>query len=269
MKTWQKYYKSFTLSIQSAMEYRIDFFLNILSGISIIIVQSFLWTAIFENTNQETIYSYTYAQMLSYTIMAGIVSKLVSAGFERQIAVDIKNGGLSKFLVQPISYVYYRIFVFLGRKFYQGGFILLACLLVFFFGNVFFKFGLNVQNILVVIIPMILSIVLNFFIYYCLSSITFWMTEVSVLYFGINVITAVLSGAYFPLDIFGNTFLKVLSCLPFKYTIYFPLNILVGKIESRGILLGIMIQMLWIIALSLLSKFIWKAGMKKYISVGG
>jgi ABC-2 type transport system permease protein len=109
-----KYLKAFQLGIQSAMEYRADFILSLCSGGFIILIQCFLWTAVFDSSPHPVVYGYTFPQMIAYSIMAGLVAKIVAAGFQWEIVADIKNGGLNKFIVQPMSYFLYRICCFLG-----------------------------------------------------------------------------------------------------------------------------------------------------------
>jgi ABC-2 type transport system permease protein len=84
-----------------------------------------------------------------------------------------------------------------------------------------------------------------------------------------NVITSVISGGIFPLDIFGDKFLAVFHLLPFQYTIYFPVNILNGVISFEEILNELMIQSLWIMIMLVIANITWKFGMKKYTAAGG
>ena len=65
MGSLSKYIKSFQMGLQSAMEYRTDFFLSILSGGFIILIQCFFWTAVFSSSDNPIVYGYTYPQMLS------------------------------------------------------------------------------------------------------------------------------------------------------------------------------------------------------------
>src|SRR5699024_12350094 len=101
------------------------------------------------------------------------------------------------------------------------------------------------------------------------STVAFWLLDVSMLFWGINLLTLILSGAIFPLDIFGETISTVLSYFPFSYTVYFPINILTGKLEPSFVITGCLIQIAWIVILFILLKILWKTGLKKYVAVGG
>lgn len=269
LKSALKYFKSFGLGLQSAMEYRADFLLSLVSGAFAVAIQCFLWTAIYGSGAGRTVYGYTYGQMMAYTVMAGVVSKLVSTGFEYEISDDIKNGGLNKFIVQPIGYFTYRISCFFGRKSLQLGIILILTVSILAVFNSFFKIEMSSARLLLFILPLLLALTLNFFIFLCVSTLAFWMTEIWAVFIGMNLIINILSGGVFPLEIFGERALKIFDLLPFKYTIYYPTNILNGKLPADAIVQGMLIQLVWIALLLALSKLLWKAGMKKYIAVGG
>lgn len=105
------------MGLQEAMEYRFDFVMTLISMIFPVITSVCLWTAVNESTNSIETTGYTYPQLLLYTILAALMSKLITTGFENEINEDIKMGGLNKYLVKPISYIRYRYYAFMGNKF--------------------------------------------------------------------------------------------------------------------------------------------------------
>ncbi|UJF35526.1 ABC transporter permease [Paenibacillus hexagrammi] len=268
MAVYKKYMKSL-LGLQNSMEYRTDFFIDMLSGIFAVVIQCFLWTVIFNSSSSDNVYGYTYEQLITYTILAGVVAKLLSTGFENVIAADIKDGGLSKFLVQPIGYFQYRVFCFIGQKISQIAFLLLIVAAMLLTSKYALNFQMEMSLPFLALLPLFLSAVLNFLIFYCVSTIAFWMLDVSMLFWGINLLTLILSGAIFPLDIFGERWLRVMEYLPFTYTAYFSLNVLTGKVIGNTIVEGIVVQLIWICIFGVLSAGLWRMGMKKYVAVGG
>lgn len=269
LKTLKKYSATFIISMQSTMEYRMDFLLSLVSGFFAIIIQYFLWTAIFSSSTSAEVFGYHYNQMIVYIILAGILSKVMATGFEWEISADIKNGGLSRFLVQPIKYLPYRMMKFFGQKLMQ--LLMVSIISVIFFCAI----GMNTETVfdaklIILLLPaVILSLLMNCLLFYCFSSLAFWITEVWAVFVGLGVVSNILSGGIFPLDVFGSKIQAVFNFLPFQYIIYFPLNILCGKLSTSDIRYGIMIQCIWVFVLSVLSKLLWKMGMKKYIAVGG
>lgn len=269
MKSLLKYRKAFEMGFQSAMEYRADFLMSLFSGGFIIIIQCFLWTAVFASSPDAEVYGYTFPEMIAYSILAGLVAKIVSTGFEWEIASDIKNGGLSKFIVQPIGYFYYRICAFFGRKVLQLGIVFVIALAALFACNVFLGLLLDWSRVLLFLPFVFLSMVINFLIYYCLSSLAFIMAEVWGVFVAAGQGILMLSGGIFPLDVFGDKAARVLSVLPFQYIVFYPVNIVNGRLSLEQILQGALIQVVWIGLLIVAANFCWKAGMKKYVAVGG
>jgi ABC-2 type transport system permease protein len=251
------------------MEYRMNFLLSLVSGAFTIIIQYFVWTAIYRSGMSGELFGYQYNQMIVYIIMAGILSKVMATGFEWEISADIKKGGLSKFLVQPIQYLPYRMMMFFGQKVIQ---LFMVSIISFIALNILgfsigFEFDVKQIGLLVVII--FLSLLMNCLLFYSISALAFWVTEVWAIFIGLGVATNILSGGVFPLDVFGQKAQAVFSLLPFQYVIYFPLNIISSKYSTAEILKGMAIQCIWIVILYVFSKLIWKAGMKKYVAVGG
>lgn len=264
-----KYSKSFELGFQTALEYRINFLISLISAIYPIIIQTFLWTAIFNSSGEKVVYGYTYAQMIYYTFLAGLVARLVRTGFEYEIMDDVKSGKFSKFLVQPLGYFPYRLSSYFGNKLPGQAMILVILVIVLAGLSIAGTVSLTVGRVLAFLLTMLLATALNFLIFYCFSAMAFWIVEVGFLFEGIRIVTVLLSGGIFPLEVFGEKFVQVTNLLPFKYTVGFSVNVLTGKVAAAQTLEGALVQLLWIGVFFLLAQALWKVGGRRYVAVGG
>ena len=265
----RKYVKAFELGFELAMEYRVNFLISLISAAYPIFIQTFLWTAIFNASEGGVVYGYTYQQMLAYTFLAGLIARIVRTGFEYEIMDDVKNGKFSKFLVQPLGYFPYRLCSFLGNKL-PGQVMILAILAVMLVGlSLTGALSLTFGRLMAFFGSLVLAVVLNFLIFYCFSAMSFWIVEVGFLFEGIRIVTVLLSGGIFPLEVFGERFMQISSLLPFKYTVNYPINLLNGKISNAEALQGALIQLAWIGGCLLLANVLWKIGGKRYVAVGG
>ena len=70
----KKYTKAFELGFQTALEYRVNFLISLISAAYPIFIQTFLWTAIYNASTEDVVYGYTYRQMIAYTFLAGLVA---------------------------------------------------------------------------------------------------------------------------------------------------------------------------------------------------
>lgn len=269
MKQMEMYTKSFKIGLQNSLEYRFDFLLGLVSTVVPTITQLFIWNALFESSKSGIVYGYTYSSMIMYTVLAGIVSKLVEAGCEWDIANDIRDGGLNKYIVKPIGYFKYRICCFLGQKSVQFAIcgILFAIILATAQMKAFFYVA--PERIFCFIPAILLGIAINMFLGFMVSLVAFWITEAWAAFLILNLVINIASGGVFPLDIFGEQVLTVLRFLPFQYTVYFPINILNGSVAIQDILPNLLIQLVWVGILSLLLNLLWNIGLKKYEAVGG
>ncbi|MBD3922232.1 ABC-2 family transporter protein [Paenibacillus sp. PR3] len=269
MKALQKYKRTYILALQNAMEYRADFLMSFISAGFIILVQCFLWTAVFRSSPHEIINGYSYSQMIIYSVLSGVVSKLVSAGFEGEIADDIKTGGLSKFIAQPIHYFSYRICNFFGGKTVQTGVVLVLFVILMTVFTQIWGLHLRVVQVVMFLVSILFGLLINFLLFYSISALAFVITEVWGVYIAFNQGVYLLSGAIFPLTIFGDTFARISSYLPFQYVVFFPVNIINGSLADHEIVRGLLVQVVWVMALMMISKFSWDSGMRKYVAVGG
>ena len=269
MRWFNKYSKTFELGFQTALEYRINFLLSLLSAAYPIFIQTFMWTAIYRNSSEPVVYGFTYEQMIAYTFMAGLIARIVRTGFEYEIMEDIKNGKFSQFLVQPIGYFPYRLSSFLGQKLPNLGMILGILVMVLLGLNAFLGISLEFSRGVAFLGTLALAVVLNFLIFYCFSAISFWVVEIGFLFEGIRIVTILLSGGIFPLTVFGPLFVRVSTFLPFMYTVNYPINVLNGRLSSGEIIGGMVIQCFWIVACMLLAQVLWRIGSRRYVAVGG
>lgn len=268
-RRFAKYAKAFELGLQAALEYRANFALSLLSAAYPIFIQTFLWTAIYQASPGAEIYGYTYRQMLAYTFLAGLVTRIVRTGFEYEIMDDIKNGRYSTFLVKPQGYFPYRLCAYFGNKL-PGLAMILGVMAVALVGlSAVFGVSVEAWRIPVFLATLALAAGLNFLIFYGISSVAFWLVEIGFLFEGIRIVTILLSGGIFPLEVFGDSFVQLMRLLPFQYTVSFPIQVLNGKLDPAGMAQGILVQCFWIAACWALANGLWRLGSRRYVAVGG
>jgi len=264
-----KYIASFKIGIGHSLEYRFDFFVLILSTLFPIIVQVFLWYAVFGGSSDDVMYGFTLQQMLAYVAIAGAVGKFVTTGIEETVNNDIHSGKLASFLIKPLNYIQFRMLQVFGQKLTPS-----VTLLVFtgaVLGVLWFLTGHETElySILFFIAALLLGLLLNFYIFILISITAFWLTEVGRLFHAVNVILLVLSGGVFPISIFGETYVYISQYLPFQYTMYFPISVLTGSVTVFESCVGLLIQAMWIAVLCLSTKLLWNIGLNKFVAVGG
>src|SRR5579872_2998883 len=114
----KKYWHVINIGIQNNLAYRVNFLFRTVFGFIPLLATIFLWRTIY--SGKGSVADYTLAQMTSYYLIVTIVDVLSAVNEDDwQIAADIKDGNISGFLVKPIDYLSYRLFLFLsGRMIY-------------------------------------------------------------------------------------------------------------------------------------------------------
>lgn len=258
----------FLMGLEQALEYRVSFFLSMLSAVFPIIIQTTMWNYLYRHSDAAAVFGYQQEEILLYTLLATIVSQLVGTGFEGEMNHDIKMGGLNKYLVRPVEYKKYQFFRFLGQK--VPRIMVVAPVMAAIIAMAFWQ-GLEISagRVFAFLASMVLAVILNFSIFYCIGLLGFWLTDVDKLFGTISIVLTVISGGVFPLDIFGGIVEKSVNLLPFGYTTQFPVNIINGRFGWERMGAGFVFQVGWILVFLCLGEAMWRHGVKRYAAVGG
>ena len=262
----EKYILNFKIGIQESMEYRVDFLLNIISVVFVVGMQMFMWKAIY-SSESEVLFTYSYMQMLTYTVLANLVSRLTM--IDMDVAQTIKSGDLSKYLIKPINYFFTTLTYNVGKRLANSLTVIGIIFGVLLSLYAFFGETIHMFQFILFCLAVFLGFMMNVLIHFMISMTTFWFTNISNLFSTVYIVQLMLSGGIFPLAVFGNLLFNLSKGLPFQYTIQFPVDILTNKLSIDYILRGYIVQVFWICLCSMLAYFMWKRGLKRYMSVGG
>ncbi|MGE5632548.1 MAG: ABC transporter permease [Caulobacteraceae bacterium] len=272
MNSINKYIRTFNIGLRNSLEYRFDFITSLLFKVLPVFIYFFLWKVIYVSNGMESnsINGITLKQVISYVIFVQFIDMLtLPGGIESKVMSEIKDGEISKYLVKPVNYFFYNLSLIAANKtiFMMPLLVTLAVIMGIF------KEYLETFNNIFIVVPLIISLIISFMLRYlinfCLGLLAFWMTEISSLYVMTNRITLFLSGMLFPLAFLPEELYVVSSFLPFHYIGFFPAMVAIGNIEQADLIKGIVTSGIWVCVISMLSIILWRAGLKKYVSVGG
>ena len=264
-----KFWMAFKLVWIERIVYRVNFCLEIFSGIVSSLIVVFLWLAIYRSADHQTIGGYTLAEMVTYILGGGLVNTFVLTTAENpETTQAIQNGSLSTMLVKPMS-PYWMWFVRdLGTKSFLFSLGLLGYLFVCLFFREYLVFSIGPGAFFLFVISMGLAAMLQFFLFEVLSLLAFWLENTYGIRFTMRVIMEVAGGAIIPLSFFPAVLQKVFSLLPFPYLIYLPMRIYLNKIAPDEVFVELFKEGLWILGLGLLNVVVWKKGIRQYVAMG-
>lgn len=249
---------------------QIKFFLEVIGGILTMLVLIALWYSLYQGNEEIKIGAYNLKEMITYLLGAGLIySFLWITQQGDDINDDINRGTLSNFLVKPLNITFYWFIRDFCRKFMTFALGVFQFVIILFLFKKFLLPSYSLPYLLLALLAIFLASLLHFIIFYLFSIIAFWYEQTWGERFVIRVVMEIAMGAMIPLSLFPDFWQTIFEILPFKYLIYFPLEIYLGKIPLIQIWQGFGLEILWLIILGLISFFVWKKGIKVYTAVGG
>ncbi len=261
-------------SMAERFAYRSDFVLGTLFRFLPIITQIFLWGAVFgtmdAKDNVREIGGYKYGEMVAYYLMAMLTRAFSSMpGLSSGIARDIREGTLKKYLIQPIDMLGYLFWYRVAHKLVYYLVATIPFIIVFYLCRDYFPGWPDALTLAGLVVSLNLAFLLGFLIESLLGLIAFWFLEVSSLLFIYMMLNYFLSGHMIPLDLLPGWTHTMVEILPFKYLAYFPCALALGKYDHAGMGRELLVELVWVVVLVWLNRWLFARGLRRYGAYGG
>ena len=247
----------------NTLTYRGDILLFTISGITQPIINIFIWLSISGSAATPL----TKIEFIQYFILVILIGTWTSAWAGQFISADIRLGRISPFLLKPVSFIYHQIANNIGEKIIKT--IYLLPFAVFLGATFNFKLPLtDYFHVSSFLLAIIFSTLLLFIIDICIGFGAFWLDDTTAIFefFGISMFF--FSGKFIPLAIMPKIIQQMSEFLPLRYMLSFPIEIFLGKLSTREMLTGLVIQSLWLVVFIVIYKLCWTNGLKKYSASG-
>lgn len=260
----RKYITLFHINWQNSLQYRFSLVIYILGYSLYIGVLLYLWSAIY--SEGQSVGNYTLSELTTYYLLQLMINSVVFSYISWDVIDNIKDGYFSNFLIRPLDYYFYWFTVNISGKIIEGFFVIIAAGIISIFFSGYFAFPEKIITLIYFAISVMLGIVLSFEMDFCVGMITFWLTQVRTFKFMLQTLILFFAGAMLPLDLFPNFLIKIADMLPFRYLVFFPVSIYLGKINNPWP--SFVILLVWIAIFYGLSRILLIRGIKRYEAVG-
>jgi ABC-2 type transport system permease protein len=272
----QTWWTILRICLEERLVYRGDFWLGTLMRFLPIVTQIFLWGAVFDGMQNggsgggATIAGYNYHDFVAYYLLT-MVSRAFSSmpGLAGGIALQIRNGEIKKYLVQPVDLTGFLFLMRLAHKVVYYGVAVGPFALVFYLCRSYFPGWPPADVMLAYILSLVLAFMLGFFLEATIGMIGFWFLEVSSLLFVYMLFNFFFSGHMFPLDMLPQPWKTVVQVIPLQYLAYFPAAVFLQKISGPDLWIGISIQAAWVVFFMVACRVTFWRGVKRYSGFGG
>ncbi len=274
-RTVRKYVNICRVSLIERLTYRADFFLATLLRFLPMLTTILLWQAVYsgayDTSGKRSLSGFTFDQMIAYLLLVHI-SRMFSSmpGLAAGIARDVREGTLKKYLIQPIDMIGYLVSYRAAHKMaYIATTALPYALLFFLCRSYFADISLSAVQVAAYLVSLLLGFLVGFFFEASIGMVGFWFLEVTSLLYIVNTLNFFVSGQMFPVDLLPHPWDTILKALPFQYMAYFPAAILLGKIQGRELLYGLLGDAAWALVFIGLSRWLYRLGLRRYSAYGG
>ena len=266
----RKYSKILRVSLIERMTYRGDFFLGTILRFLPTITTILLWQAIYAGSGKADLAGFNQKQMIAYLLLIHI-SRMFSSmpGLASGIARDIRDGSLKRYLLQPIDMLTYLLSY---RAAHKAAYIVTACLpygVLFFCFRYYFESFPDAWTFIAYLVSLLLAFVIGFFFEACIGMIGFWFLEVTSLLYIVNTLNFFVSGHMFPLDLLPQPWSGLLRSLPFQYMAYFPAVVFLGRVQGVKLIHGLLGELVWAVVLIVLTRGLYRLGLRRDSAYGG
>jgi ABC-2 type transport system permease protein len=128
--------------------------------------------------------------------------------------------------------------------------------------------GVTWQGLLLSIPAMVLGFTVGFLLSAAITSLAFWTTRVYSIHEFYYALILLFSGQFVPLPLMPKLIQDVAQYLPFQLLIYFPIQLILGKLSSFQIIQGFAVGAIWLAISIALFNRVWREGTKRYSAVG-
>ncbi|MBN22428.1 MAG: hypothetical protein CL678_14185 [Bdellovibrionaceae bacterium] len=262
MKHWM--WAALKNGLQDSMAYRSEFLIKIFVDAAVpAIVQIILWYAIFDLGHQNTVAGYTYAQMMSYTLMTVLFTQVRGGDHDFELAEMIRTGELSPYLLKPLNVV---DFIYI-RGVAHRLFVSVICLCIGIGISVFTE--LSPLRLIGGMMLALLGNLIHYQIGAALASVSFSWEEGYALLMVKNRITMFLSGELIPLFLIPESYAWIWKSLPFYLYVFGPSQYALGNWSHHEFIIQFSIGIGWLIITSMLTRYTWRTGIRHYQGLGG
>lgn len=245
-----------------ALEYRGQIVIWILSGI-LPLIMMMVWLTI---SDQGPVAGYDTTGFVSYFLMVTFMRRMVGVWFIWDMDADIRKGMLSPQLLKPMNPMHFHFTRVLASKPVQVMLVgppVLAAMIAL--GA---RYDLSIGSLLFTLAATCGAFLIEFFVQAIVGATAFWITQAMSLAEAWFLVRALLSGWIVPIDLFPAAIASASIYLPFRYTLSFPIEIILGRLSIGQIALGFVVQAMWIAAFFLVFRLMWKRGLRHYGAVG-
>jgi ABC-2 type transport system permease protein len=259
------YLTTMRTQVQTQFQYRVATYMYLVGMVAEPVIYLVVWTTI-ADSHGGSVQGITAGEFAAYYIVWTLVRNMnivfTPYGWEWRI----REGHFSGLLLRPLHPIHYDLADFAGGK------VIWVLLYLPIAGALalIFKPTFNVTPLEIVVFFFAIwgAYLIRSMFLWLLGMVSFWTTRGSAIFETYVMAELLMSGRLVPLPLMPDWAQTLAAWLPFKWSFYFPIQVLVGDLSAASLIGGLGMQLLWITIGGLAVWACWRASAKRYTAVG-
>jgi ABC-2 type transport system permease protein len=259
------YSQQFKVTFASFIQYRAALVIWLIGHVLEPLIYLVVWSTV-SRSSGGSVGGYTASDFAAYFIVLMIVNHVTYTWIMYEYEYRVRQGTLSFELLRPVHPIHSDIADNVTSKLITlPGMLVIAGILAVFFRPSFRA----VPWAMAAFVPaVLLAFIVRFITEWTLALAAFWTTRVSAMNQIYFMAMLFFSGQLAPLELLPQPVRVIAFVLPFRWTIGFPTELLLGRLTPAQALTGLGMQTAWLAAALVLMRIVWRAGLRVYSAVG-
>ena len=246
--------------------YRVDFWLRVASTPILMYGTRWVWITLY--TQRPGAFGVSLQQMVTYAVLSMAIENLFYTGPQYYMAQQARSGAIDADLLKPLDFHFHMLARSTGEMLFRIIVIALPAMLVGYF---LFDLQLpaTLQTGFLFVVAILLGYLVNFHLEFLLGSVALVTLEIHSIDWAFHATARFFSGQFVPLWLFPGVLGRLANILPFRSTFSTPLSIYTGVVTGGAVTEAIGFQMLWLILLFIISRWLWERVQARIVLQGG
>jgi ABC-2 type transport system permease protein len=235
------------------------------SGVSFFFIQTLIWRAIY--ANNQVIEDVSFTSMVTYLIVTTVINYLTYSSAGDELTKLIEDGSIEIKLLQPVSIAAQLYFRKIGGNIAYT----LSTLppMVLFAALYGFSPPAEPWMAVFLLVAVINGSLIIFFFRYLLGLVSFWLIRNPFIAWYFITVESLFSGNVVPIWFYPAWLGTVSRFLPFRYFVFEPVSLYLGKTPASEAGIILLMQLLWLGVFIGIERIVWSRAHKKLIVQGG
>jgi len=259
------YAQELKTGLASMLQYRATLFIYLIGNILEPLIYLVVWSTV-SGSSGGSIGGYAAKDFAAYYIVLMLVNQATFTWVMYEFEYRIREGQFSPILLHPVHPIHADIAANLSAKVISLPVMVAAAAGLTAIFHPALK--LTLETAAAFVPAVVLGFLVRFLVEWTVALAAFWTTRVTAINQIHFMAMLFFSGQIAPLAVLPAPLRMVAMILPFRWTVGFPVELLLGRLAPGQVLTGFAVQAAWLIAALAILRFAWRASVKNYSAVG-